>query len=406
MAEEKVLDSKSSYLRQNALLISIWLAIGLVFFLLRAVLLPFILAILIAYVLFPLIKRVENLKIFNKKISRVSAVIVIYVALAVLTAVVSTIFLPQFYAEAVRLFKEVSSFINSLDDARIKEYSAILEEFFRSYHLPLEIAVPASDDLTIDPLPERQNLLSIDLVKLFHSVVNDSIFYIKSETKNIILSAQYYINEFVSFMFMFLLVVMITGFILVDVDRIKRFVFSLVPAQNRSNFAVFLDRLDTRLAGVVRGQLTICLVNAILTLIGLVVLNIKFAVVLASIAGIFSVVPIFGSIVSTGPIVLVALTQSPVLGLLALIWIVAIHILEANFLNPKIMGNSANIHPVLILLSLLAGKHFYGIAGALLSVPIMSIIVTIFSFILAKTKASNQALANQIEDDKITAKEV
>src|SRR5690606_25325303 len=104
--------------------------------------------------------------------------------------------------------------------------------------------------------------------------------------------------------------------------------------------------------------------------------RIKFAFILATIAGIFSLVPIFGSIISTVPIVLVALTISPVKALIALVWIIAIHILEANFLNPKILGNSAKIHPVLVVLALITGEPFYGIIGALLAVPIMSIIIT------------------------------
>lgn len=141
------------------------------------------------------------------------------------------------------------------------------------------------------------------------------------------------------------------------------------------------------MSGVVRGQLTICLVNATLTLIGLLIFDVKFAFILATMAGIFSLVPIFGSIVSTIPIVLVALTSSPLTGLCALLWIIGIHILEANFLNPKIMGDSAKIHPVIILLSLLFGEHYYGIIGALLAVPIMSIILTVFLSVLGRAQS-------------------
>jgi predicted PurR-regulated permease PerM len=61
-----------------------------------------------------------------------------------------------------------------------------------------------------------------------------------------------------------------------------------------------------------------------------------------------------------------------------LLWIVGIHQLEANLLNPKIMGDQAHIHPVLVVFSLLAGEHFFGVPGALLAVPVLSIVQSIF----------------------------
>jgi predicted PurR-regulated permease PerM len=209
-------------------------------------------------------------------------------------------------------------------------------------------------------------------------------------------------TKFISFMFKTVLLLMITAFLLIDYNRINNFMYSMVPLKDRNRFRLFLDRLDQRLSGVVRGQLTICIINAILTLFGLLILKVKFAFILATLAGIFSLVPIFGSIASTIPIVLVALTTSLFSGLLALIWIIAIHTLEANLLNPKIMGHSAKIHPVLILLALLAGEHYHGIIGALLAVPIMSILITIFSSILSKAHQMDEGLAKPANDDRIT----
>ena len=63
-----------------------------------------------------------------------------------------------------------------------------------------------------------------------------------------------------------------------------------------------------------------------------------------------------------------------------LAWIIGIHLVEANFLNPKIMGNAAKIHPVLVVFALIAGEHSYGLVGALFAVPVASIIQTIFIY--------------------------
>ncbi|MBN4077510.1 AI-2E family transporter, partial [Sulfobacillus acidophilus] len=210
--------------------------------------------------------------------------------------------------------------------------------------------------------------------------------YIKRESANIVGQIQGIITQIVGFVFKFFLVLMITAFILVDTKRIKDFFFSLVSIKDKRRFDGFLGRIDTGLSGVVRGQLLICLINALLTFVGLLLLKIKFSFILATLAGIFSLIPIFGSIISTIPIAIVAISTSFTTCLLAVLWIVAIHALEANFLNPKIMGNAAKIHPVVIVLALVIGKHFYGLVGALLAVPIASIFLTIFHSFLQKAK--------------------
>jgi predicted PurR-regulated permease PerM len=69
------------------------------------------------------------------------------------------------------------------------------------------------------------------------------------------------------------------------------------------------------------------------------------------------------------------------LALLVLAWIVGIHQLEAHVLNPKIMGDAARVHPVLVVFALLAGEHTAGLVGALLAVPVLSITQTLFYYL-------------------------
>ena len=136
--------------------------------------------------------------------------------------------------------------------------------------------------------------------------------------------------------------------------------------------------MDRGLSGVVRGQLTISAINGVLSAIGFAFIGLKYWPVLALVAMVFSLIPIFGSIASAVPAVALGLTQSLGTAVFVLFWIVGIHQLEANFLNPKIMGDAAKIHPVLVIFSLLVGEHFFHIVGALLAVPCMSIAQSLF----------------------------
>jgi predicted PurR-regulated permease PerM len=120
-----------------------------------------------------------------------------------------------------------------------------------------------------------------------------------------------------------------------------------------------------------------------LTFVGLIIFDIKYSILLGVLAGVFSLIPIFGTILSSAPILVIALisnesgpTIGPALGMLA--WIVGIHLLEANVLNPKIIGDSAEIHPVIVVFALIAGEHVFGLVGALLAIPVTSIVQTMF----------------------------
>src|SRR6185436_16172708 len=124
--------------------------------------------------------------------------------------------------------------------------------------------------------------------------------------------------------------------------------------------------------------LLICLVNGVLSAIGFSIFGLKYWPILALVAAIMSVIPIFGSILSSVPAVAIGLTQSPATAFEVLAWIIGIHQLEANFLNPKIIGDAAKIHPVLVVFSLIVGEHFFQLAGALFAVPCMSVAQTIF----------------------------
>jgi len=128
----------------------------------------------------------------------------------------------------------------------------------------------------------------------------------------------------------------------------------------------------------VRGQLLIALVNGILSGIGFWFFELNYWPILTVIATVLSIIPIFGAIISTIPAVVVGLQVDVQTALLVLAWIIFIHQIEANVLNPKIMGDAAKVHPVLVVFALIAGEHVAGIAGALLAVPVLSITQSLF----------------------------
>src|SRR5262249_58435780 len=95
-------------------------------------------------------------------------------------------------------------------------------------------------------------------------------------------------------------------------ERIFAFFRELWAPEARGSFDRFVIRLDRGLAGVVRGQLLICLVNGVLSAIGFSLFGLKYWPILATVAAVMSLIPIFGSILSSIPPVALGLPQSPV----------------------------------------------------------------------------------------------
>jgi predicted PurR-regulated permease PerM len=250
-------------------------------------------------------------------------------------------------------------------------------------------SLPPSEGAAIDQV--------LNLERRFDDVVKRLVSTSSTKFSALIGFAQKIVAGILEVFVGLILTLMVAAFMSIDLDRVWRFFRDLVPRNARSSFDQLLSELDKGLAGVVRGQLAICVINGTLTYIGLAFLDVKFSVLLAFVAGVLSLIPVFGTVISTIPIVLIGLTDGFRIGILSLIWILAIHFVEANILNPKIIGTSAHIHPVIVIFALLAGESAYGLVGALLAVPTASILLTIFGF-LRKILWGEEELENSPQD--------
>jgi len=183
---------------------------------------------------------------------------------------------------------------------------------------------------------------------------------------------------------MMTVLLMVAGFILVDTERVLSWFRMRVPEGHRGLADDFIQRLDRGLSGVVRGQLFVCLFNGVLSGIGFMIFIPEYALVLAVFAAIMSLIPIFGTIISTIPAAIIGLSISPGTALAVVLWVIGVHAVEANFVSPKILSRHAKMHPVLVIFALIAGESMYGLVGALLAVPVYSVLQTVMSFVFAQ----------------------
>ncbi len=361
------------------------------------VLLPVVLGILIAYVLMPLVEMVEA-----RKASRPVAILVVY------TVVLGSLFL-FLRLTAPRIGLEIRGFVRELPTMTAtakREWIPAIQKQLRSMTGQAEpVDEPAStepsivvkkrpddsyaveigsgfvvrsgeDGYVVDQRDDKKHPFDPD--KLIAKSIEGSVSYARHNAIELVKVGGGIVRGVSRFFFVFGLTLMIAAYLMMTKERIFAFLSTLIRPSARPDFDRLLLRIDKGLSGVIRGQLIICLVNGVLSAIGFALLGLKYWPILSILATVFSLVPIFGVIASSVPVVAIGLSQSWQTGFLLFLWILAIHQLEANFFNPKIMGDAAKIHPVLVVTSLLAGEHLYGALGALLAVPCMSIAQSLF----------------------------
>lgn len=360
--------------RARLLLALLWIALAAVLVVFRDVLLPFAVAFLIAYLLEPLVSRLSRLKVRGRPVPRWVAVIGLYVLFFGLLYGFSRAVLPGLFAELGQLSRKGRQFFSSLTPERIAEISSGIEGWLFTHDIPVDLSAS-------DPEARSGYGLSLDLERSLRQGLEHLSAVVQTHFFQAVGALQKVVAGVLEFVFRFFFVLMVAAFMLIDWQRLGGFLRSMVPASLRDDFGELLHRMDEKLAGVVRGQAMICLVNGALTALGLIVLRVPFVFVLSMLATVLSAIPIFGTIISSIPIVAIGLTHGLKTGLGILLWIVGIHALEAYFLNPKIMGAHAKIHPVVVAFSLLAGEVTFGFVGALFAVPVAGMLLAVFSLV-------------------------
>ncbi len=373
----------------------------------RPVLLPFILALVVAYVLLPAVRRVEKLHV-----PRWGAILLVYaMTLGAIGLFVSAI-VPRLAAEGRALGAEWPHFTTTVRDDWLPAIDRKLAAWSgqpqvpptpTGAHAPEATAEEKPAPLQIVARPDGSYDVRVADGVIFHEK-RDGVWQIDQVEKTRVLSSAQllrdgfdkgaaYLTEnsielinigrqivsAVSYgIFTLFMTLMLAGYMMLSHENILAFFRDLCAPPARPSFDRFVHRLDRGLAGVVRGQLIICGVNGVLSAIGFSLFGLKYWPILALTAAGMSIIPIFGSILSAVPAVAIGLTQSPATAVGVLAWIVGIHQLEANFLNPKIIGDAAKINPILVVFALIVGEHFFQLAGALFAVPCMSVVQTIF----------------------------
>jgi predicted PurR-regulated permease PerM len=167
-------------------------------------------------------------------------------------------------------------------------------------------------------------------------------------------------------------VLVVAAYLVIDARAVGSALISLLPPSARPTAVRLTPAVLGRVGGYVRGQLVSSLVVGALIAIALAVLGVRYSLLIGAMAAVFNIVPFVGAAVAAILAVLAALNESLTLAALTLAVMVGAQTVEGKLLAPHFVGRATGLHPLAVLLALLAGAHLAGLVGALVAVPLLA----------------------------------
>ena len=315
-------------------------------YLLRNIFLSLVLAIVLAYLLHPLVQAVEK-----RGVSRTASILFVYAATFFIAAGLLLYGMPHIISQLYKVADAIPGYA-----AQVQSFTASLQtEYARA-------GIPESLRRVID---ERISWLEAMIIWQAERVVE------------ILLGLAGYI-------FNIILAPIFAFYLLKDNELFTSRLVSFIPPGSREDVLALGGEISRVIDSFVRGYLLVSLVTGFLTGLAMTLLNMEFALMLGIFAGLTNLIPYFGPLIGAIPAVALAMLVSKWMVLKVIIAYVIIQQIESTVIGPKIIGNRVGLHPLFVILVLLAGAQLYGLTGLILAVPVAAIWRVLFRFVFFK----------------------
>ncbi len=320
------------------------LAVGLLY-LLRNALTPVFIALLLAYLLNPLVNRIAG-----KHLSRTVAILILGGTALILITTVGGLLVFQVQREVVDLTENLPQYL-----ARVQEKAEPLALKYLKIDLPRNFT---------EWMDEAKNqILKMDASSL--KPVTDFAKKISSKGLTLFL-----------WFFGLLIVPVLLIYFLRDWESLKERAASYFPLAYRDYLLEKFQQVDEVLAAFIRGQLTVCIILGLLYSIGLLMVGVNMAVVIGMVSGLALIIPYFGTAVGIVAGSIMSLLENGFSWQLVGVWVVfaVAQTIESYFITPKIVGKKVGLSPVAVILAILIGVDLLGFFGILVAVPAAAVL--------------------------------
>jgi len=331
------------------------LAIFTFIWLFKSVLTPFVLGVVIAYLLNPLVKRFST-----KGVKRTTSSALIISVFFILVAVVLIFVSPIIAKESADLIKALPSYLDRLI-------------------------------YLIQPYTERfQTTLGENYIVDAKVFLKENISKILSVSGGIAGHVAAGGQAVIGGVTTLVLTPLVAFYMMREWPVIIEWVENLIPRNQEKMIQDLIQQIDGKLAGFIRGQLTVAFLLGVIYAIALTVAGLDYGFLIGISAGVLSIIPMVGSTLGLLVSVTVAWFQAGDIQYVLIIGAIffAGQVVEGNILSPKLLGDSVGLHPLWILFALMAGGSLLGILGMLIAVPVAAVIGVLLNFAIAQYKDS------------------
>lgn len=348
----------------------VWMAAAVlvllvIVFLARAIILPFLLAIFLTYLLLPLLNLMVDQTPAGRRMPRtLAALLTMAVFLAVLVAAV-IVFTPLLAAEANRLARALFG-----SGGHEPQIARRLSQTFQDWRNALYGTGVFPPTLQAELDQEARDFVS-GLGDWAAAAVSGSLMWFPR------------VLELIA-------VPLLTFYMLVDGPRLVREARAFLPPAHREPARELMSRWDRILSEYVRGQIVISLFIGIVITIGLRLLGLKAALLVGTVAFFIEAVPFFGPLIWASLAVLLALAQSPEgspLPILVGVFALIAQQVDSHVVAPLILGRFTRVHPLLLIFSTLLGASLFGLIGMFLAAPVTALAKETFLFVMERVEA-------------------
>lgn len=347
----------------SALLVLLWLLSTL-----GSLLAPFFLALGLAYVLYPVVRRIER-----RNVGRGPAIAILSLPIIALIALAVVFGVPALAAQT-------ADFVAGVPDA-------------------LQSVVAWAERAQLQLARRYPFVAESGLLERIRSIRPETVLAelearqaeIARRVWGAVMGAGRGLSFALTILGYLFLTPILAFYLLRDWERIATNLAELVPGVSRPRVVAFLQRYDGLLSGYLRGTLIQSAIIGTLTTVGLWAMGIPFALLLGVMAAVFNIIPYLGLVLTLIPALVVALFTGNVLASLAKVLIVfaVVQALDGAVIGPRILGGSVGLHPVWVILALSVAGFFWGFVGLLLAVPLAVLVKLLLEVALTRYRASS-----------------
>lgn len=313
-------------------------------------LVPFFTSLALAYLLRPVVAKLERWKL-----PRAAASAVVLALVLAIIVVAGIFIIPQLVSEIGDLFSKVVASAPKWREWIEKTIFAVLTRF--------PVDPEKLQTMLLQELPTR-------LQTLFGTILQGAL--------NLTAALSSVAGQMVNI----ILVPVLTYYFMKDFQKGQQALIERIPAARRENVLTLVQRADDLMSGFLRGQLLVMLAVGALTAVGLWLAGVPYALFLGAMTGLLNIIPYLGLYISLALALVVALFTAEPLGqaIRVVIVFVIVQGLEGAVLSPKIVGDRVGLHPVWVIMSVFVAAHFLGFVGLILGVPLAAFVKILLTF--------------------------